>query len=51
MSSLQPAIHVMIEFPLIFGETNFEEVPKSMKSAKFVALEKRRPMAVATVKV
>ena len=28
VSSLQSAIHVTIEFPLIFGETNFVEVPK-----------------------
>ena len=28
ISSLQSAIHVTIEFPLIFGETNFVEVPK-----------------------
>ena len=30
----------MIEFPLIFGEINFKVIPKSMKSAKFVVLEK-----------
>ena len=33
----------MIEFLLIFGETNFMKVPKSTKSAKFVALEKKVP--------
>ena len=27
-SSLQSAIHVMVEFPLIFGETNFMEFAK-----------------------
>ena len=42
VSSLQYAIHVIIGYPLIHGETNFVEVPKSMKSTKFVVLEKRR---------
>ena len=41
--SLQSAIHVTIEFPLIFSETNFMEIPKSTKSTKFVALEKKVP--------
>ena len=43
MSSLQSAIRVMIEFPLIFGETNFVEVLKIQKILEFVALEKRHP--------
>ena len=40
VSSLQSAVCVMIEFLLIFGETNFVEVLKSTKSAKIVAHEK-----------
>ena len=40
LHSLQSAIHVTIAFPLIFGETDFMEVGKSMKSMTFVALEK-----------
>ena len=40
VSSLLTAICVTIEFPLIFGETNFVQVPKSTKSVKFVALKK-----------
>ena len=36
-------IRVAIEFLLIFGETNFVEVLKSTKSAKFTALEIRAP--------
>ena len=31
VSPLHFAIHVMIEFPLIFDETNFVEVPKIHK--------------------
>ena len=41
VSSLQSAICITIKFPLIFGETNFVKVPKSTRSMKFVALEKR----------
>ena len=40
MSSLQSAIRATIKFLLIFGETNFMEVPKCTKSAKFVVLKK-----------
>ena len=40
IAPLQSAIHVMIEFPLIIGETNFLEVPIFMKSMKFVAYKK-----------
>ena len=36
-------IYVMMEFLLIFCETNFVEIPKSVKSAKFVALENAVP--------
>ena len=37
-------LHAMhMEFLLIFGETNFVEVPKSVKSVKFTALKKRVP--------
>ena len=38
--SLQSAIHVMIGFLIIFGETNFMEIWKSRKFSKFLALEK-----------
>ena len=46
VSSLQSAIRVMIEFLLIFGETNSWKSPKSTKSAKFIALEIRHPTVV-----
>ena len=48
--SLQSVICVTIGFPLIFGKTNFMEVQKSMKSAKFVVLEKRRPTVSVLLK-
>ena len=32
-----------MEFPLIFGETNFVEVPKSTKSANLRPLKKEHP--------
>ena len=41
-------LHAM-EFPLIFGETNFVEVPKSTKSTKFMALEKRAPYSISSL--
>ena len=41
VSSLQSAIHVMIEFLLNFGETNFVKVPKIHEIYKVVALEKK----------
>ena len=44
VSSLQSEIRVTIEFPMIFGKTNFVEAKqilwKSPKSTKFVALKK-----------
>ena len=46
--SLQSAIHVMIGFSIIFCETNFVEVRKSMKSAKLQPL-KRHPTVVQLV--
>ena len=33
----------MMESPLIFGETNFMEVPQICKLMKFMALKKRMP--------
>ena len=42
-SSLQSTICVTIEFLLIFGETNFMEVPKILKIRKFLALKKGTP--------
>ena len=44
VSSLQSAIHVTIEFPLIFGEKNFVEVPKIHEIHKIFNPRKRRPM-------
>ena len=38
-------LHVM-EFPLIFGETNFVEVPKIREFTKFTTLEKRAPYGI-----
>ena len=43
VSSLQSAIHVTIEFPLIFGETNFEEVPKIHEICKICSPQKKVP--------
>ena len=43
VSFLQSAIRFTIEFPLIFGETNFVEVPKIHEIHEFLALEKRHP--------
>ena len=40
LSSLQSAISVTIEFSLIFGETNFVEVPKIRK---ICSSQKRHP--------
>ena len=39
---MHDAIHVAMEFLLIFGEINFVEV-LNMKSMKFMALEIRAP--------
>ena len=42
-SSLQYTELTHDKVPLGFGETNFMKVPKSMKSEKFMALEKEHP--------
>ena len=44
IASLQSAIHVMIEFPLIFGEKMFVEVPKIHEIRKICSSQKRNPM-------
>ena len=43
VSSLQSAIRVTIEFPLIFGKTNFVEVPKIHKIHKICSPGKKAP--------
>ena len=43
VSSLQSAIHVTIEFPLIFGETNFVEVPKIHEISEICSPQKSHP--------
>ena len=48
VSSIQSVIHVMVEIPLIFGETNFMEVPKIRKMC---SPRKRQPMVATDVKV
>ena len=40
VSSLQSAIYVTIEFPLIFSETNFVEAPKIHKIHEIFSLQK-----------
>ena len=41
---MHDAVCGVIEFPLIFGETNFVKSKKSPVTMKFTALEKERPM-------
>ena len=43
VSSLQSVICVTIEFPLIFGKTNFMEVPKIHKIRKIYSPGKKAP--------
>ena len=47
VSSLQFAIHVTIEFLLIFGETNFVEVPKIHEICEICSPQKRCPKVLA----
>ena len=46
VSFLQSAIHVTIEFPLIFGETNFVEVPKIHEIREICSPQKKAPYIV-----
>ena len=49
VSSLQSAICVTIEFLLIFGETNFMQVPKIHKIHEICSPQKRRPTVCTIV--
>ena len=43
VSSLQSAIRVTIEFLLVFGETNFMEVPKIHEIHEICSPQKKEP--------
>ena len=46
VSSFQSAIRIMIEFPLIFGETNLLEVPKIHEIREICSPRKKAPYSI-----